>query len=183
MAKSNRKPIGSRLRFEVFKRDYFCCQYCGQHPPTVILHVDHIIPVSNGGENNIDNLITSCSNCNFGKSNVTLSDIPKSLKDKANEIHEIELQIKGYSQIINSRRDRIENEAWEIAKILKPDAYSGFDRKQFFSIKKFLEKLSFHEVAEAMEIAVNKTNRYSNNTFKYFCGVCWNKIKEANNNG
>lgn len=179
MAKNNRKSIGSRLRFEVFKRDFFSCQYCGQHPPKVILQIDHVIAVSNGGLNDIDNLITSCGNCNVGKSNVPLTDIPKSLKEKAIEIGELELQIKGYSDIIQSKRNRIESEAWQVATILDANATNGFDKKMFFSIKKFLEILSFHEVIDAMEIAVNKTNgnRYA---FKYFCGVCWNKIKEEN---
>ncbi len=30
--------ISKRLRFEVFKRDGFVCQYCGNHPPAVVLH-------------------------------------------------------------------------------------------------------------------------------------------------
>ena len=50
MSEQDQKPvrvaISKRLRFEVFKRDRFECQYCGQTPPAVILHCDHIIPVS-----------------------------------------------------------------------------------------------------------------------------------------
>ena len=58
MEKKNiRKPISTKLRFEVFKRDNFCCQYCGRKAPDIILHVDHINPVHNGGDNNIINLI------------------------------------------------------------------------------------------------------------------------------
>ena len=66
--KPKRKAIGDKLRFEVFKRDNFKCQYCGMSAPDVVLNVDHIDPVSNGGENNILNLITSCRDCNSGKS-------------------------------------------------------------------------------------------------------------------
>ena len=40
-----RKAISKKLRFEVFKRDSFTCQYCGKSAPDVILHVDHILPV------------------------------------------------------------------------------------------------------------------------------------------
>jgi len=50
--------MSKRLRFEVFKRDRFVCQYCGGQPPEVILVVDHIEPVAGGGANSIDNLIT-----------------------------------------------------------------------------------------------------------------------------
>jgi hypothetical protein len=62
-----REPIGQKLRFKVFKRDNFTCQYCGGHPPLVRLEVDHIDPVAKGGTNAIDNLVTSCEECNRGK--------------------------------------------------------------------------------------------------------------------
>lgn len=69
-----RKPISKKLRFEVFKRDGFACQYCGKKAPEVILHVDHVNPVSKGGKNDILNLITSCSDCNLGKGPRELDD-------------------------------------------------------------------------------------------------------------
>ena len=61
---SKRKNISKKIRFEIFKRDKFTCQYCGQEAPDVVLNVDHINPVKNGGDNNITNLITSCFDCN-----------------------------------------------------------------------------------------------------------------------
>lgn len=69
-----RKPLSKRIRFEVFKRDKFTCQYCGSVAPNVILEVDHIDPVSKGGGNEILNLLTSCVDCNRGKSDKELSD-------------------------------------------------------------------------------------------------------------
>lgn len=72
--KPQRKPISKALRFEVFKRDKFTCQYCGEHAPTVVLQIDHIHPVAQGGDNNILNLITSCFSCNNGKSDKSLED-------------------------------------------------------------------------------------------------------------
>lgn len=69
-----RKNLGKKLRFEVFKRDSFTCQYCGDEAPQVVLHVDHINPVSKGGDNDITNLITSCAPCNFGKGAREISD-------------------------------------------------------------------------------------------------------------
>ena len=63
--------IRSRLRpktkFDVLKRDGFCCVYCGKKAPDVQLHVDHIVPVSSGGENDLDNLAAACAECNMGK--------------------------------------------------------------------------------------------------------------------
>lgn len=64
---TKRQPISKALRFEVFKRDKFTCQYCGRSAPDVNLQIDHIHPVAKGGDNDILNLITSCADCNSGK--------------------------------------------------------------------------------------------------------------------
>lgn len=67
------RNINARLRFKVLSRDNFKCCACGASPakdPLVVLHVDHIIPWSKGGETVIDNLQTLCSKCNLGKSDV-----------------------------------------------------------------------------------------------------------------
>lgn len=65
-----RKNISERLRYAVLQRDNSTCQRCGaniHNTPNVKLVVDHKIPVDIGGETNIDNLWTLCSNCNGGK--------------------------------------------------------------------------------------------------------------------
>lgn len=64
---TKRKNIPNKTRFEVFKRDSFTCQYCGQCSPEVVLNLDHVTPVFNGGDNSITNLITACFDCNSGK--------------------------------------------------------------------------------------------------------------------
>lgn len=73
-AKRRRPPrrIGWRLRAAVLVRDNCLCRMCGASPakdPAVILHVDHIVPWSNGGATTLQNLQTLCSTCNIGKSN------------------------------------------------------------------------------------------------------------------
>jgi|CXWK01.1.fsa_nt_gi hypothetical protein len=70
----DRKDISKKTRFEIFKRDSFTCQYCGRKAPDVLLVIDHIEPVSKGGTNDILNLITSCQECNAGKSDRRLAD-------------------------------------------------------------------------------------------------------------
>ena len=69
-----RVAISKKLRFEVFKRDAFTCQYCGQKAPDVVLNCDHVKPVAEGGTNDILNLITSCFDCNSGKGARSLSE-------------------------------------------------------------------------------------------------------------
>jgi hypothetical protein len=177
-----RIQIPKKVRFEVFKRDAFVCQYCGSHPPSVILHVDHIHPVSKGGENNIDNLITACEACNLGKGAGLLSGAPKSLKEKALEVSEREEQLKGYSDVLRKRAERLENEAWEVAEVLMCKSnLESYNRENLLSIKRFLERLPLTEVLEAAEIAVIRMRVGSSSGFKYFCGVCWAKIREAEN--
>lgn len=56
-------------RFNVFLRDRFTCQYCGQPFPTYDLTFDHVIPRSKGGRTLWTNVVTSCSACNVRKGN------------------------------------------------------------------------------------------------------------------
>lgn len=66
------RSIKLALRFQILSRDQFTCRYCGRKPPYVVLHIDHIIPYVEGGTTTPDNLVTSCSDCNCGKSDVIL---------------------------------------------------------------------------------------------------------------
>ena len=64
-----RKPITKSLRHEVFKRDGYKCVECGATKKETKLHVDHIIPVSQGGSDELDNFQTLCEACNLAKKN------------------------------------------------------------------------------------------------------------------
>lgn len=68
--KKSRSPISPKLRFDVLRRDKYVCQYCGACGPDVELEVDHVIPVSRGGTDDIDNLKTTCFDCNRGKGDI-----------------------------------------------------------------------------------------------------------------
>lgn len=70
-----RKAISKKLRFEVFNRDGFRCQYCGRAAPDVVLNADHMEAVISGGETTIFNLITACFDCNSGKSDRPISRV------------------------------------------------------------------------------------------------------------
>ncbi len=65
---SSRVPIPPDVRRSVFASDHYTCQYCGRgEGPYVQLEIDHIIPVSKGGTNDISNLVTACFECNRAK--------------------------------------------------------------------------------------------------------------------
>lgn len=176
--KPKRVGISKKTRFEVFKRDGFACQYCGAHPPDVILEPDHIDPVANGGTNHIDNLVTSCFDCNRGKGARLLSCVPQSLSEKSKELAEREEQLLGYRAIMQATLDRIELDMWEVADALIPGSSTeGMRRDWLRSIKMFNEKLPLHIVLDAAEIARASRTYTEKRQFAYFCGVCWNKIR------
>lgn len=171
-----RKAISKGRRFEIFKRDGFTCQYCGAHPPGTILHVDHIVAVANGGGSDDDNLVTSCLTCNLGKSATPLEVVPESLKDRAARVVEQEEQIRGYQSVMEARRERLELETWRVLEVMYGPKIESAKRDQFSSVKMFIERLGFDSVLDAAEIAMGAPISYRQ-TFPYFCGVCWNRIK------
>ena len=169
--------LSKRLRFEVFKRDKFTCQYCGAHPPSVVLEADHIHPKSKGGKNDINNLITACFNCNRGKSNNKLSEIPSSLKENLKKIKEKELQINEYDRFLKTiqfKRDRQIKEIVDIFENYFPDRTPTYKFKEG-TIRMFLTKLPFWEIFDSIHIACEKIDDPSQ-ALKYFCGICWRRI-------
>jgi hypothetical protein len=59
-----KRPIPSKLRWEVFRRDGYRCVTCGRDHD---LSVDHIVPEINGGKITLENLQTLCRPCNSSK--------------------------------------------------------------------------------------------------------------------
>ena len=54
-------------RFNVFLRDRFSCQYCGEPFPSHDLTFDHVVPRSKGGLTSWENVVAACSSCNLRK--------------------------------------------------------------------------------------------------------------------
>ena len=73
--KPSRTPAFTR--FNVFLRDRFTCQYCGDHHD---LTFDHVIPRSKGGQTTWENVVAACSPCNLRKGNKTLRQSGLSLR-------------------------------------------------------------------------------------------------------
>jgi hypothetical protein len=64
-----RQLLTPSLRYDIMKRDGFRCVLCGRTSKDgIALHVDHILPVSKGGQTIPSNLRTLCDVCNLGKS-------------------------------------------------------------------------------------------------------------------
>ena len=77
-SKRRRTNIPRGMRHEVFKRDNYTCQECGaKKSDGAVLHVDHKVPVSKGGTDELDNLQTLCGDCNLNKSNIIQESVKK----------------------------------------------------------------------------------------------------------
>lgn len=63
-----RKPS----KIAIFKRDKYCCQYCGSKKK---LTLDHVVPKSRGGDNSWENLVTACEPCNLKKGNMLIEEM------------------------------------------------------------------------------------------------------------
>lgn len=122
-----RKSISKKLRFEVFKRDKFTCVYCGATAPDVLLHIDHIEPVSKGGSNAIENLCCACMSCNQGKSDRKLerSDEAKKsfnqVKETAERMDQLKAVLKWKKEVINSKNKEVD----EVIKLLEENYMDG----------------------------------------------------------
>lgn len=199
--------VAKRIRFEVFKRDAFQCQYCGRKPPEIVLEVDHIVARANGGQDDISNLLTACFDCNRGKGATVLDSAPRSLAPNLEELKEKRDQMVAYNQFLLERQLEAETAiasvsyafSWHFPGWVPGPAFEAH------TIKRFLELLPMVKVVEAMDKACLKfrkeydvTGRKTNekdswiaecqrrdrgSALRYFCGICWNWIKHPEKRG
>lgn len=181
---AKRKALSKRTRFEVFKRDKFTCQYCGRTPPTVVLHCDHVVAVANGGDNDPNNLVTSCFDCNLGKSDRPLTAIIPSRADQLDREMELAEQTDAYNSFLLEQRKKQDRLIRELGSYWYDDFEEPgkfiFGPARVASIKVFLKSLTAAEILEAMDIAQSRMTVYSSNDdkrWRYFCGICWKRIK------
>lgn len=181
---AERKPISKKTRFEVFKRDRFTCQYCGRMSPDVILEVDHIKPVAEGGTNKMINLITSCRDCNRGKGKRRLSDDAelkkqqKELVDLADKREQAEMMIKWRDEML----DLTEKQAFSIDRYIRTVSEWGCSEVGIGNLIKLIKSFSYNEVYEATEIAFDHyydgSERSWNKAFGKLGGICYNRRKK-----
>lgn len=145
-----REPISKKLRFEVFKRDKFTCQYCGRKPPSVSLEADHYVPVSQGGPTVFMNLITSCFDCNRGKRD-NLIDVPQIqvilLDEKQIDTDRFNIQraIESY-RLNRDNENRGIKHCENVFKNLNGYTFGYWENKKF---RRLIKKYSLSEVLEA----------------------------------
>ena len=79
----------------LFARDRYRCQYCGRHRAAFrnreFLTRDHIVPISAGGDNSWQNVVTACSTCNNRKADHSLEQCGFHLLQTPTEPNYVEL--------------------------------------------------------------------------------------------
>ncbi len=64
-------PTPNLTNAALFARDAHLCLYCGQQYSRPVLTRDHVMPLSKGGRDVWENVVTACFRCNSRKSNRT----------------------------------------------------------------------------------------------------------------
>lgn len=168
-----RKSLSNKIRFEVFKRDSFTCQYCGRKSPDVILNVDHIKPVNDGGTNDLLNLITSCFDCNNGKRAIPL-DKQDELDKQRNELellserrNQIDMMFKWKNELMNIK----DYEVQKVNEYLSTNYGFSLSEHGIENMKKYLKKYGLSEVLTVIDIAIDqyKDNEIAINSIGKIC--------------
>lgn len=175
-----RKSLSKKVRFEVFKRDSFTCQYCGARAPDVVLQVDHIEPVASGGTDDFMNLITSCRECNAGKRDRQLSDttVIEKRRSQLVELQErreqIEMMMEWQRELMELGDYQLEQLADFWAELVDPFSLNDNGRR---SLKKLLGKYKLDEIARAMRIAVDQYVEYEDDSpIHQSVEFAWDKV-------
>ena len=185
---AERKAMSKKLRFEVFKRDGFTCQYCGRMAPDVVLEVDHINAVANGGNNDIMNLVTSCFDCNRGKGKNKLSEkteIKKQqeqLKDLNSKREQLKMMLDWKKEL--SRLDEEQVEEFESQYTTITGNHITEHGKAL--VKKWIKQFGLIEILDCMEISVSQYFNEGNKetwekTFNYIPRIAANRKKQNEN--
>ena len=189
---AKRKQIPKKIRFEVFKRDSFRCQYCGNAAPDVLLEIDHIKPVKEGGTNDITNLITACRDCNSGKGARLIDDksVIEKQRKQLEELNERRLQLEmmmqwreGLQDLETQQLDIIEDKLSELTgHVLTEQGRNNY--------RSALKKYGFQLMLDSIDAAANQYLQYDKDgkpversivkVFDYAIRICKCKVLNEN---
>lgn len=82
----SKQRIPRNLRQRVIERDGLRCVYCDEDLSDAEIHMDHVIPESQGGETTYNNLQVTCRKCNLAKGVLTESEFTQRLRNRATNI-------------------------------------------------------------------------------------------------
>jgi 5-methylcytosine-specific restriction endonuclease McrA len=79
----SKQHIPRNLRQRIIERDGLRCVYCDEDLADAEIHMDHVIPESQGGETTYNNLQVTCRKCNLAKGVLTESEFTQRLRNRA----------------------------------------------------------------------------------------------------
>ena len=176
--------VSKRLRYEILRRDNHTCRYCGASAPDVPLRVDHVTPVALGGTDEPSNLVTSCEPCNSGKSSATIdSAVVANVSDDALRWAAAMEQAAANLQELEKPKDEYRDaflaewNRWHLGKDDAKKVELPVDWK--LSIERFrVAGIPVWMWADIVDIGMANQKVKPENTFKYCCGIAWNRVDE-----
>ena len=171
---SNRRPIPKGIRFDIFRRDLFTCQYCGAQPPEATLEIDHILPVTEGGDNDEANLITSCEACNRGKGAKILSQPIVPFDPDI-------MRLETAQKLAELRRFQLEKHGlWvetgktiELLQAVWRDLMEESRYPETTDLRMWLDRLGPDEIEQAFYATIKLKDRRFEDQWRYCCGAMW----------
>ncbi len=149
--------VRPRIRFEIFKRDSFTCRYCGRKSPEVVLELEHVTALANGGTDDEMNLVTSCWECNRGKSDIPLNEVitGEDPTERAILILEKRRQLDEYNAVLAAEYARRTSDLQSLTDYWYDNHYrkilNGADQTWIFNT---LESVPVEVIRNAMAIAI-----------------------------
>lgn len=171
--------VCKRLRFEVLRRDNHACRYCGATAPEAVMTIDHVVPVALGGDDQPSNLVTSCRDCNSGKTSVPAD--AALIDDVATDAVRWAAAMRQVAEIRQKEHDdRAEIMSWFNMIWCEWTDWRGdpFDLNggSFTSIPEFLAAgLTKQELSDLVGVAMRGPAK---DQWRYFCGCCWKRIRQ-----
>lgn len=149
-----------------------------------MLEVDHILPRCEGGIDDAGNLVTSCAECNRGKAGVLLGHAMPQI-DELEVLATVQESLERRARMAEGlAAAKLEREAIdEIEDVITRDYEADvgeLPNRGSLSLRRFAAKLPLHEIEDAiLHTAIAAKHHWSDyRRFRYFCGVCWRKIRQ-----
>ncbi|MBZ6211661.1 HNH endonuclease [Streptomyces olivaceus] len=149
------------------------------------LTVDHVVPQALGGGDEPANLVTACEPCNSGKTSVP-ADAPIAASVEQDAMRWAAAMGKAAEMAHAKHEVRLDyrsafRDAWDEWKIGSGDSQAvvPVDPNWETSLDNFYEAgLPDWELREAVRAAMTNQKVTPANTFRYFAGICWTKIRQ-----